>query len=276
MRTRASRERLVTDLVREREDLLRSLVDLDAELAAGDIDEQDYDWLRSDYIGRIAKTARELERQNTITDPGEIDHRSRRVGVRRWLGRRRTRTVIIATLVLWVLVGVAYTSLHFAGVRLPGEAATGTITLSTALVVQQDLEQASVAASSGNVAQSIELYSAVLAKVPNQHEALTYQGWLIRISGLSARSIALVRKGDNELAHASLVAPGYPDARGLYGVALGLDEHNIAGAIKQFVALRKDHPGVSLLSALGPQVVSIYQQGNVPIPSWIKKYGVST
>ncbi len=57
MNTAADREALEA----ERDFLLRSIADLDAEEAAGDLDHADHDTLRDDYVARAAAVLRALE-----------------------------------------------------------------------------------------------------------------------------------------------------------------------------------------------------------------------
>lgn len=256
----------LSTLSRERDDLLRSLEDLEIEHGAGDITTHDYDRLRMTYIARTGALLDEIAMLESNPDLDVAPHSSS-MRLRRRLGRRNARRVLISLIALWVLAGAALVALHFAGVRLPGESATGSISLSQALVVQQQLTQASDLAGTGNVAQAIAVYGQVLAKVPHQHEALTYQGWLIRLSGVSARKQNVIAKGDAEIARAVSIAPSYPDARGLYGVALADDLHDFAGAVAQFEAMARDHPSATLLGALDPQVRVVFQRAKVAIPS---------
>lgn len=256
----------------ERDDLLRSLRDLVTEHVAGDIADEDYERLRRDYIARtslLLKKIEELERPTEAgaTSPGHR-HRPR---LRRVLGRSKTRRVLVALIAIWVLAAVSLIALHFAGVRLPGQSATGSISLSEALVVQQELTQASVIAGTGDISDAIKLYGQVLAKVPNQHEALTYQGWLIRLSGSSAHDQSVTLSGDAELKRAVSIAPNYPDARGLYGIALFEDLHRTHDSLAQFDALVRDHPAASFVTSIRAQVISIYKSANVTPPALIAK-----
>ena len=250
----------------ERDNLLRSLEDLDAEYQAGDVEPPDYESLRQNYIARTSVLLDEIARLGQIDARGADAHPFI-VRARRRLGKRGTRRVLVASVFVWVIAGVALAALHFAGVRLPGQSATGSVSLSEALVVQQQLTQASDLAGGGQVAEAISLYAKVLATVPHQHEALTYQGWLIRISGLRAGKKDVVTRGDQEIALAASVAPGYADARGLDAIALAQDRRDIPAALIQLDALVRDHPSQALVSALRPQVVRIYQQAKIAPPA---------
>ena len=68
-------------LEEQRDFLLRSLVDLDRERAAGDVDEHDYAVLKDDYTARAAAVLRAIEagRTSPATDPPR--RFGRRVGI---------------------------------------------------------------------------------------------------------------------------------------------------------------------------------------------------
>jgi hypothetical protein len=246
------------------------LRDLESEHVAGDIADEDRDRLRRDYISRTSVLLAKievLERPIEDAQAAPVPH----MQLRRALGRSKTRRILIALIAVWVLAAVGLVALHFAGVRLPGQSATGSISLSEALVVQQELTQASDLAGIGDISQAIVVYGEVLAKVPNQHEALTYQGWLIRLSGVAAHGRSVVSRGDLELARAASVAPGYPDARGLYGIALFEDLHQTRAALNQFSAMLRDHPAATLIAALRPRVLPVYTSAKVAVPAQFTK-----
>lgn len=253
-------------LERERDDLLRSLEDLEREFRAGDISESDYRELRAEYMRRTGVVLDHISRESQDIGGERARHRAGS-RLRRRLGSSRAKRVLIVALAFWLIAGVAVAALHFAGVRLPGESATGSLTLSEALVVEQRLAQASTLAGMGQIAEAIAVYGQILVTVPDQRDALTYQGWLIRLSGISARSHAVVASGDAELAKAVRVAPGYADARGLDGVALAEDAHDVPGAIVEIRAMAKDHPSPTLVRALSVDVRKIYAAAKMAPPA---------
>lgn len=257
----------------ERDHLLRSLEDLDTEHHAGDVESEDYDLLRRSYIARTGALLDEIALLE-LRREDDLAARPLAARLRRLLGRRRSRRVLVAAVSLWLIAGVSLVALHFAGVRLPGQSATGSVSLSQALVIQQELTQASDLAGTGQIAEAIALYSRVLVTVPHQHEALTYQGWLIRLSGLGARDKTVVAQGDAELALAASVAPAYPDARGLDAIAIEEDRGDNRGAILELTGFVGDHPSRALVSALRPEALKIYQQAKMRPPAIFA--GVST
>jgi len=252
----------------ERDDLLRSLEDLETEFRAGDVEPQDYEILRQSYISRTSALLDAIELVELQHDTSTVA-RPFVARLRQSLGRRGSRRMLIVFTFVWVIVGVTFAALHFAGVRLPGQSETGSVSLSEALVVQQQLTQASELAGTGQIAEAISLYAKVLATVPHQHEALTYQGWLLRLSGIAAGQRSIVDRGDEEIALAARVAPGYPDARVLDAIALAQDRHDIAGALNELAAFARDHPSAELVAAVRPQVRKIYQQAKLAPPAII-------
>jgi hypothetical protein len=254
------------ELEAHRDFLLGSIADLAREHAAGDLTEEDYEQLHADYVRRAADCLRAIE---AMPDPslevpsgGETGWRR----FRRFLGRRRVRRVLSGGAFVCFLAVVGLFAAHLAGVRLPGQSETGSITLSQAATVAQDLSQAAVAANSGQVPTAVLLYDEVLAKVPDQPVALTYRGWLTRLAGLSTHSNPTVRSGDADLAKATQVDPGYPDGEGLRGVALFEDDHDTAGAIACFSRLLQDKPSSSLLADVSSVARLAYTTAGRPVP----------
>jgi hypothetical protein len=261
------------DLEAERNFLLDSITDLDREHAAGDIDDADYETLRDDYVRRAALSLRALEeldgRAEAADEPGATKSSGWR-RFRRYLGRRRVRLVLGTLAVVSLLAALGLFAAHLAGVRLPGQSATGTITLSQAAVVNQDLEQAALAANVGEPQTAVALYDEVLAKVPDQQVALTYDGWLTRLSGLDAHDATAVRAGDAQLAAAARLHPGYPDGEGLYAIAAYQDNHDVAGAVVAFSRCAADRPSKELLDAVVPVAKTVFRLAGKPLPSALR------
>jgi tetratricopeptide (TPR) repeat protein len=194
----ASRTRPLTpgelaELEEQRDFLLGSLEDLEAEHEAGDVDEGDYDALRDDYTTRAAAVLRALE-------AGKVRERRRaaRPGVR-----------VVATLVGVALfaVGAGLLVAQSAGERGSGETITGEIRQTT----RGRLDQASSLTAGGRYQEALEIYDDVLGEYPGHAEALTYRGWTLTLSGE-------LLAGVESLTEATEVAPEFPDARALLAV----------------------------------------------------------
>lgn len=144
----------------ERDHLLASLDDLDAERAAGDLDELDYETLKDDYTARAAKLTRALDGAKvTRTKPERAPLKSRAA----WI----VSVVALAGFAAFAMV-------EFSGARGANETASGEIRLSTVSL----LNDAATEFGQGNVDRAIELYGDVLEISPTNVEALTYRGWV--------------------------------------------------------------------------------------------------
>ena len=295
MRGQAGRQAVDREaLASERDVLLASLEDLEREHLAGDVDDVDYATLRADYVARAASTLRALEALpvagtgaalggdgvgGTAGGPDGVVARTEegaRLGgwgrLRRLLGRRRSRVVLGLVGASCALGVLAIAAAHLAGVRLPGQVLSGTVQVPKASEVRQQLAQASVLGSTGHQAEAVALYGQILAEVPNQPEALTYRGWLERLAGLADHQATAVRAGDAQLARAVEVAPRYPDARALDGMALLLDDGQVHLAVRQFDAFLADHPSHQLLRVLGPDMAAAYAAAHVTVPAPLRPY----
>ncbi len=200
--TDAERERFSD----ERDHLLASLDDLDVELAAGDIDELDYETLKDDYTARAAKLTRALEGAKVTRTVAERPPMQRRL---LWVAS----VVAIAGLSAFAMV-------QFSGARGTGETASGEIRLSTVSL----LNDAAAEFGQGNVDRSIELYGEVLEIAPTNVEALTYRGWIQYQSGN-------VDEARADFDEAVAFEPDYADVRVFRSiVALDAGEYDAAAA----------------------------------------------
>ena len=151
----------VAALEEERTFLLASLRDLDAELAAGDIDPADYDELKDDYTRRTADVIRALEHQEQF---------------RPSRGPIQWRRVLVWVVGLALLGGVSGAlSARSSGARSGNETFTGGVRASA----ETRLNQARVLLGDRDQwDEAIDLYASVLEDNPSSAEALTYKGWL--------------------------------------------------------------------------------------------------
>lgn len=194
-------------LVEEREFLLRSLADLEAERGVNDIDDDDYESLKSSYTARAADVLRRLDEAPVA-----------RVRARRappW----RVAAWTLGVVTLAVIAGVVVA--RSAGERLPGQTMTGSIgdgSVSSLLVQARSIGM-------GDLPQALDLYSQVLAQEPENVEALTYFGWLTILSATTDQTSedAVVRdrfqSGLVLLRQATVVDSSYPDAHCFLGIA---------------------------------------------------------
>ena len=233
-----------TALLEERDFLLASLEDLDNERQHGDIDDGDYDVLRSSYVARVAAIARELN-----ADAARARPRTR---------GRVLKAAVASVVVLSLGAGSGVWVATQSGQRLPGQSITGGIEDSTASMLAQ-ARLADVASP----AEALQLYNAVLALEPDSVEALTYRGWLLTRIAPDAADLTVDEKREILLqAYADMVrARGldadYPDVHCLLGVV----EFRVLGRAREArdsldacLALAPPHEVVSLVSAISSEI----------------------
>jgi hypothetical protein len=255
------------DLETERDFLLRSIEDLDREHAAGDVGTRDYDELRADYVARAAVTLRVLgDRLDDGGPSAAVAGANRWDRARRYLGRRGTRRALVITGIVCLLCALGLTAAELAGVRLPGEGATGSVNLPRTVQIRDDLAAALLFANSGHAAEAVGLYDEVLSLDPRQPVALADRGWLERLAGLAARSRRAVAIGDDSIARSVAVDAKYADAHAYDAVALYEDDHLVAAAARQIAQMEQDHPTKTLLSEFGATLAAIERAAHAPVP----------
>lgn len=199
-------------LEHDRDYLLRSLDDLDAEHDAGDLDDHDHRELTDDYTRRLADVIRSIDRsRDAMASVGSRLSMSRRV-------------VTVAGVALVALVAGVLLA-RSAGFRAPSDSVSGDIRQSsTALLAEAD-----TLTREGRTAEAIEVYDAVLAVAPANVEALTYRGWLTARLGDPQAGLA-------DVSEAIAVDPSFPDARVFAAILLD-DEQRFDEAAEQLAAL---------------------------------------
>lgn len=202
----------LAQLERERDFLLRSLDDLDAEHDAGDLDDSDYANLSDDYTRRLAEVARSIESERVAF-----------AAVDTTLSTGQRLLTLVGVLVVAVLAGLLLA--RASGFRSPQDSVTGDIRQSSTGL----LAEADTLTREGLWPEAIDVYDQVLDVSPGNVEALTYRGWLT------------ARLGDNDgglldLNEAVAVDPGYPDARVFSAIVLD-DLQRFGEAATQIEAL---------------------------------------
>lgn len=203
-------------LLEERDHLLTSLDDLDAERAAGDIDELDFDTLRDDYTARAARLTRAIDGAQVRRTARLSASRSSRL---KWL----VVVVAIAGVASWAMV-------EFSGARGAGETASGEIRRSTTTL----LIEAAQAFGAGDPDRSLELYSEVIALQPTNVEALTYRGWIAYQTGD-------VEAAKTDFDEAVAFDPDYGDVR-VFRAIVALDDERFDDASVELAAFDRSNP----------------------------------
>lgn len=215
----------LAELEDERRFLLRSLRDLDAERAVGDVDEADYETLRDGYTKRAADVLRDIEEGKAALP---------RPGGRRWVGR------LVAVAVVVLVAGTAgWLVARSSGQRLGDETITGGAPSDDVAVLLARAR--SLLGTDPAGAQA--LYEQVLAERPEQPEALTYSGWLLFVASNGASAdlrAAAVSTAQQQLARAVTADASYPDPHCFLAVIAGNEAADIPTArteIDQCLAL---------------------------------------
>lgn len=179
----------LAELEREREFLLASLDDLDAEFEAGDLDEVDYRGLTDDYTRRIAEVIRAID-----------ERRAAFAAVESRLSTRQRALTFVGVVIVAVLAGVLLA--RASGFRAPSDSVSGDIRQSSASL----LAEADTLTREGEWPEALAIYEEVLDISPANVEALTYRGWLTARLGDEPAGLL-------DIAEAIAVDPEYPDAR---------------------------------------------------------------
>ncbi len=199
----------------ELEFLQRSLGDLDDELAAGDISEDDYRHLTEVYGERAAAVRRRGAARDAGASAGAgADAEEARASGGRGGGARRLghwrRPVAVLVIVAMVGTGLGVGLASALGSRSSLDTATGDIRQST----RGQLFEAQEHMAAGRFAEAEQLYAEVVAAQPSSAEALAWWGWLDFLRG-DLPSAA------ERLETAAATDARYPDAR-VFGAVVAI------------------------------------------------------
>ena len=196
----------IESLVDQRKFLLQSLRDLDDEFKAGDLDLDDYNSLRSDYVARTAQVIKEIESPEPTSSTSDTIQSA---------GRFR-QTIITLLVVLIVATGAGWLVARQSGQRLSGQSLSGGIEDSTASLLSR-----ARATNFVDPQAAIELYSQVLGLDPDNVEALTYRAWLLALiargAGNEIKQLAFL-SASSDLERAIKIDASYPDAHCFLGI----------------------------------------------------------
>lgn len=237
-------------LADQRDFLTRSIDDLEREHQAGEVADVDYQALRERYQGRLASVDATLAEVTATGAAWVAAGGSAPRGLRRRFGSRRARAWFGWGAAACFLVAAVLFVASFAGLRLPGEGATGSVSLSTAQQLQETLDRAAILGSEGQISEAVKLYDQVLVADPRQPNALVYGGWLVRLAGLADHNGSVVASGDASIAKAVRVAPHYPDGHALLGVVLYSDLHDASASAAQFRAALAARASANLVASV--------------------------
>lgn len=267
------------DLEEDRERFLAALRSLEIEWAAGEIDEVSYGQLRDDYTSRAAAAIRGASRQpaplavrsSVPALPAQVpvespsSERPRRLRVRR-------RWMLAASILAFFAAAVTGV-VGFAAARQPGQEISGSPPVTaprakSALTVQMaaELLQARTLVSEGSDVAAAKILTQVLEADPTQPVALAYEGWVLRLAGVSARNPADIAHGRALVAEATALDPGYPDAHAFLGYMYFQDSHDPLAAVTQFERFLADHPLPALVRRTAPVMAQAFASAHRRLP----------
>jgi tetratricopeptide (TPR) repeat protein len=186
--------------------LQRSIDDLDAEHAAGDLSDEDHADLKARYTAALGR--------ESVPTPGTEPHpRHGRKG--------RGVAVVVAVLVVAGLAGGLVAQMS--GERVAGTPSSGSIDEGS----NDKLARAQQLVQQGRVLDAVKQYDAVLRADPKNPVALAQRGWVIRNAGL-------VDDGLTYIDRAIAADPNYPEAHFFRAMILWRDKGDPAAGVAEF------------------------------------------
>ena len=214
----------------EQEFLRRSLQDAEREHEAGDLSDEDHAVLVARDAARLTVVEAELAALGEEpADPAlvaetEDDEGTETRPLPRW------RLVGIAASCLLIAAGVVVLVAHFITARQAGQVSSGSVTVSQAQLIEQQLQQALTQNNKGNTQAALTLYNKVLSEDPSNPAALAYAGYLQWNVGSAAHVPSLVRIGRAEIETSVRDSPSYYEGHLFDGLVLANQDHNNAAA----------------------------------------------
>lgn len=231
----------------ERDFLLRSLADLDAEAAAGDLGPDDHRALRADYTARAAAVLRALQALDdpvaTPDQPQGADDAAAALAAAPQGRRQRPwppRRLLLAAVAVVVAGSLAVAVTSAVGRRDPGGVATG-----GAVGTQREADlllAGAQASAAGDNVKALQDFEAVLKTDPNQVTALTDEGWILA----QTQQPQLLAQGIGLLGRAERIQPAYPPPHVYRGVAF-LSEGDDPDAVTELRTYLAGTPDLALL-----------------------------
>jgi hypothetical protein len=263
-------------LADEEEFLRRSLEDARREHEAGDLADEDYDLLVARDSSRLAQVVAELAVLGPERSEAELSESASNVedgaetpaAVRPPMAVWR-RIGIVASCLL-IVAGIVILVAHFVQARQPGQASSGSISVSQAQQIEQQLQQADGLANAGgakNEQAALVLFNDVLAEDPSNPAALASAGWLMWNLGTTSHVAGYTEDGRAEVTRSISVSPTYYQGHLYLGLILANQDHNNAGAVVQFDEFLADDPPTAELPVVAPEVDPSYVALGKPVPA---------
>lgn len=190
----------------DRDFLERSLADLELERAAGDLADDDYADLKARYEARLTRSG-----------PSATPERASA-----W-GQKLVWVVVVAVVGVGAGLGVA----QWSGAREPGEQVSGGLPSTSS----EQLAEAARLFQAGEISEAIAVYQSVLDENPEDVEALTYFGWMLRNVGNAQDDEQLQASGVNLIERALEVDPDFAEGWLFRGIIFLRDEDDPERAV---------------------------------------------
>ncbi|HEY5109366.1 MAG TPA: cytochrome c-type biogenesis protein CcmH [Acidimicrobiales bacterium] len=263
--------------------LAQSLADADAEYLAGDLSDADYlvlrqrDLARLDALGpatttmvsgpAVAPTAVATATGTLTPDPTGSTGASATVSEPSTTPRRRGRNK-------WFLIGsigcfvaaLAVAVPLFSSSRLPGQTATGSVSLSPSQQLARSLDQAAAVENQGQLGQAAQLYQTVLTTHPDNEVALAQLGWLEYRIGRQGSSASLIGDARVKLSRAATLDPGDYAVHLYLGTVLMQLDGDASGAVDQFTRFLASEPPATVVAQAAPVLRQAYTAAGRPLP----------
>ena len=270
-----------------RDFLRRSLADADREHDAGDLSDDDYAVLRRRDERLLADvevslTALGDDRSSPPPPaPQPPTARSPRPGLVPLVvddddheppPRRRRRTWLAVVGTAAIVAGVVLLVVHLTSPRLPGETATGSITLSHSQQIQEQLAEATTLVQKNELVEALGVYKQVLSETPHQPQALAEWGWLEWQAAQTAGNLTLAAEGRSAVAESVKVDPslyaGY-----LYLGTILLAQKQPAAAVAEYRKFLANHPPKAWITNAAPSIEKAFSEAHQPLPAGVKPAG---
>ncbi len=254
----------------ERDFLLQSLDDLDAEHAVGNVDDETFATLHDDYTARAAAVVRAL-RDGVDTRPAAppMSTGKRVLAIGGVIGFAAVAAVALAAAL---------------GVRLPGQEVTGSINQTSAAANEQaKLSKAAAAKPQDAQAQlalarnlfanheyglAVKAYDAAAKLDPSDAESRTYLGWILYLAKLPDQALTRIQEAEQ-------LDVGYADAHFFRGMILLGAKDEPGQAVLEFQEYLKLAPGGALAPdaqrALGAALTAASPTATTVAPSTTAK-----
>ncbi len=263
-------------LTDERDFLERSLADADREREAGDLSDEDHAVLVARDRARLVEVEEDLAALDASTStstatpapaPAPTSSATAEPAQPERPPMALWRKAGIVGACLLIAAGAVILVVHYVQTRQPGQASSGSVSVSQAQLIEQQLQQASALNDKGSTKAALELYDKVLSEDPSNPAALAYAGFLQWNVGTTAHVASLVRVGRAEIQTSIKDSPTYYQGHLFYGLVLENQDGNHAAAVTQFNDFLADNPPAAELPEAAPLVSGAYEAAGLPLPA---------